>query len=386
MPLLIGLSFIVLAIIPLKLGKRIYAPYVLVSGIWGGFLILYCIIKPDYFPLGQRFFYSIMLWVSSFYIGSVLFEYLTLRSTKDYSPNKTIMKIYFIVTPIFAIVLSYMSIKMALNSSNIFLYLRMMNTGLDPTIEGVKMGGFSYLSSLILILFLLELALYGTKRKRIIILLAFLNIVFAFISMSKTIIFTTFFSAIIILLQKKSIDYKKLLYYFSALIGVFVIMQYLRSEDGNVGMGFIKSYLFANPVAFEYADMDINRGWGAYVFRIFYAIGKSLGCISDDPIEVIMDYTSVGHLQITNTYTVLYPFYHDFGFIGVFLFGFLMGGIGGFFYKKSSTSVPAKVIYAIFGSTVVFQLFGEVVFTNASMYLQYLFYAYLPFKLRRLSW
>lgn len=39
-------------------------------------------------------------------------------------------------------------------------------------------------------------------------------------------------------------------------------------------------------------------------------------------------------------------------------------------------------MYSILGATILFQLFGEILMINASLYIQYLFYAYLPYKVK----
>lgn len=378
MGVIIGIGFILMAIIPIYKTKWYIAPYTLVSIIWGIYLLFREFYAELYFPLGQRFYLSILLWVSAFYTGSIISDHYTKTDIKQSTPNRVIMKMYFIITPIFAIISAYLSIRQALNSANFFLYLRAMSTGLDPTIEASNKGIFTYLTSLILILFLLELAQNGISRKKVVILLFSLNVLLSVVTMAKTVLFSTFVSAVIVLISNKKIRLKYVFYSAGLLIVCFIILQTLRSENDGIELNFIGHYLLPNSVAFEYANMRDNLPFGSYVFRLVYAIGHSIG-LTDAPVPVIMNYVNVANGSITNTYTVLYPFYHDFGFHGIIIFGFIEGCIGGFFYKKSKKSIPAKVFYAIFASTIVFQLFGEVLFSNASMYIQYLFYAYLPF-------
>lgn len=382
MEFVIGLLFLCIALMSFIRTKRIEAPQVLVSGVWAGFLILYAIVNPDYFPLGSRFYIAIILWVVFFYIGAIVGQLITRHSVCNNIPDKYIIRLYFIITPVFAITTSYLCIKQALGSSNMFLYLRMMNTGLDDTILPLNLGWLVYLTSLVLVLFLLELASYGIKRKRIVLLLLFLNLLIGFVTMAKSVIFITMVSALIILLARKEVSYKNVFICFVAFLAVSVIMQTLRSESGDIDISFLSNYIFPSAVAFNYADIDDSLPWGAYVFRLFYAIGHRMGLIAQAPVDVIMPYTSIADDNMTNVYTVLYPFYHDFGLAGVVIFAIILGSVGGFFYKKSENSIPAKVFYAIFGSTILFQFTGEIFLTNASLYIQYLFYAYLPFKLK----
>lgn len=382
MGICIACAFLLMGLITYLRTKKIEAPYTLVCIVWGVYLLVYQVMGDVYYPIGTRFYYSILLWVCGFYVCSIFSCQFTSRSCLTNRPDTTIIKAYYVVTPIFAIIISIIWIKAALTSSNIFLYLRMMSTGLDSNISAPNIGIFAYFTSLILVLFLIELASYGLKRKKVICILFILNLLLAFITMSKTVLFSTVVAAIFVIMFKKGISIRFILPTLIALVGGFVLMQALRSEDGSINVSFIGSYFIPPSVAFEYANMDEVSPVGSYVFRLLYAVGSSLGISSDGPVDVIMEYTSVGNNRITNTYTVLYPFYHDFGFIGVFIFGCFTGVIGGFFYKKALNSIPARVFYSIFGATIVFQLIGEVLYTNASMYLQYLVYAYLPYKIR----
>lgn len=83
-----------------------------------------------------------------------------------------------------------------------------------------------------------------------------------------------------------------------------------------------------------------------HTFRILYAIGHTLG-ITEPPTETILEFVSIP--DMTNTYTNMYPFYEDFGNIGVFVFSIVYGIFYGFLYKKSRTGGKIQlVLYAIF--------------------------------------
>ena len=122
------------------------------------------------------------------------------------------------------------------------------------------------------------------------------------------------------------------------------------------------------------ADYD----FGANVFRIIYAIGKSLG-FGTEPVSNILDYVSVP--EKTNVYTFLYPFYRDFGYLGILIFGFLYGLLFQFIYKNARSSKGFYLIfYSYLVSVLLFQFLGETLVTNLSMSLQYLFFSILIFK------
>ena len=76
----------------------------------------------------------------------------------------------------------------------------------------------------------------------------------------------------------------------------------------------------------------------------------------------------------------MYPFYEDFGNIGVFVFSIVYGIFYGFLYKKSRTGGKIQlVLYAIFLTFVLMEFIGEFIFTNMSVTIQYIVFATLPY-------
>ena len=82
----------------------------------------------------------------------------------------------------------------------------------------------------------------------------------------------------------------------------------------------------------------------------------------------------------TNTYTVLYPFYKDFGTSGVLFFSVIYGSVYGYLYKKTVTGNKfALIVYAMLLNYIILQFIGDFIFTNLSMEIQHLIFAILPF-------
>ena len=97
-----------------------------------------------------------------------------------------------------------------------------------------------------------------------------------------------------------------------------------------------------------------------------------------EPEDTILPF--VGVPELTNTYTVLYPFYIDFGVFGVFFFSLCYGCAYGFLYKKTVTGGKmAEVIYAIGLCFIMLEFIGEFFFTNLSQEIQHIFFVVLPF-------
>ena len=119
--------------------------------------------------------------------------------------------------------------------------------------------------------------------------------------------------------------------------------------------------------------------FGEHVFRFFYAVGHSLGLCAE-PAKILSDFVYIP--EMANTYSVLYPFYIDFGNVGVLLFSLLYGAFYGFLYKKSlGGNKMLLILYAIFFILLLLEFFAEQIFTNLSMTIQYIVFAVIPFMI-----
>lgn len=381
MLLALGIIFLLLACVGYMNTRSVLSPQTLIGLVWGAFTLLFYISSPPLYEMGTRFYTALFIWVLAFSVGSYIGCGIASEGRKTVDANRTVMKWYFILAPSFCIISSVMIIKMALTSDLFFTYLRMINTGMDEDIEGPAFGVFAYLNSMMLVLLLIELGLNGLSRRKTIALLFALNILSAFITMAKSSMLMLFVSSLTVLYVRKNISKKSILILSGILLLIMILIQFARAVEGDFNLDFLSDYIFPSAVAFDTMPERIPSDFGENVFRLFYAIGHSLG-ICGEPVNTQLEYVVAGPGVITNVFTVMYPFYSDFGYWGVGLFGAFYGFVGGIFYKKIRNSVPALVFYAIFVATVIFQFMGDLIITNLSLYMQYLFYAYLPFWIK----
>ena len=377
--------FIGLFFIGYYYSKDILAPYTLISLLWGGILFLYLTLDHNLFPIYNKFPCAIFIWVITFYIFSMFVEYsprVSYANRKYFiRPNKTIIKLYYFLTFLSIPIIVYTLIREALmnGTGNFLLYLRMLNTGLDENIEAPNFGVLSYFISTSLVLFLIELTDFSSKKLYKIILLFILNLFVAFITMSKTMFLILLLSSVIVLYKKKKISVKVIILSLVFFALFSIILQSYRSMDGEIDKySFFFTYLLSGSVAFDYMP-EINQSWGANSFRFVYAIMNALG-VNVTVNNAILNYIFIP--EATNVYTVLYPYYTDFGYIGVFIFACLNGSFLGFLNRKSKEGHPAYVVlFSIFSVFLVLNFIGELVFTNFSNTIQYIFYALLPYSI-----
>lgn len=382
---------LVLAVWGWCFSKDIFSPFVLQPGVWCVILLLYQILPHDFFPLVNDFLLSLVVWNIGFLLSAYLSFYYTPSSSRravEATPNKLVIQSYFILSLITMPIVIGIIIWIAYveDPVNMFRYLRVMNTGVDENIEAPDLGVLYYLVSMTYVLLFFVL-LYG-RGKWVIVLVLLLNLLFAFVTMAKTVFLSVLLPTLYIAYLNKKIKLKHICYGLGGFFIFSLVLQSLRgaSSQDDVQMvnitSFLSLYLLSSLPAFDYYVQPCESyGWGGHVFRLFYAIGHTLG--SDIvPEDTILPFVSVP--QFTNTYTVLYPFYIDFGICGIVFFSLLYGVAYGFLYKKTMTGGKmAQVLYAISLCFLILEFIGEFVFTNLSQEIQHVFFVVLPFLCNR---
>lgn len=343
-------------------------------------LFAYLILSPPFFPLENRFLPAITIWVSFYFLSSILAEriFSTLKWNRHKQEiNIKIWKILLVISVTVTIFSCYANIRDAFqNPEFFFVSLRSMNTGLDDSIKK-DTTIWSYFFAAVSILYLAELIRYPSK-KIVFILLFFVNLLFSFVTMAKTMFAQLFLTTMIILVVQKRIKLKHMIIPTAMLAVVMIMIQVVRATDDDSEnfslVNFINIYLFSGMIAFDHANLNFTDD-GSHTFRLFYAIAH----VFDDRVPVvnpILDYSTISNAgDITNVYTGLYPFYADYGMFGIFVFSIIYGSFAGFLYSCSKYSYPALILYSIFATFSILIFLGDFFLTNLSLFIQYAFYS-----------
>lgn len=364
------------------LSRDLFSPYVAVPGIWVVAILILYLLPNNFYPVRNEFPYVLAIWLSGFFFASIACEYYTPCASvvaKMRQPNRNILYVYTVITCISMPIICGAIVKQAFleDPENMFRYMRMMSTGQDENIEMPNLGILLYFVSLAFVMLFYSLLYFKNKKLKLIIIV--LNLMLATVTMAKTTFLSIMFSSLYLCFQQKIIKMRHLVYGLLAFIGLSFILQSVRAAGEDVeSTSFLALYLSSSIVAFDYYAVPCSSPmFGMYTFRIVYAIGHAFG-ITEPPTDTILEFVFVP--EITNTYTNMYPFYKDFGFLGVFIFSIIYGLFYGFLYKKSRTGGKLElVLYAIFLTFVLMEFIGEFIFTNLSTSIQYIFFAVLPF-------
>lgn len=382
MLIIVLLLTLMLTLLGLYISRDIFAPYVAGPGVWLIALLIYYLLPNNFYPVTHDFPLALSLWLVGYFVLSVVCDkYVAPASPASVKrqPNKFVLRAYFIITITAIPVVCGKIIWQAFTTEpeNIFRYMRILNTGIDEEIEMPDLGILIYFTSLAFVMLFFSYLYF--KKKWLIGIVLFMNLLFATVTMSKTVFLSVMFSSLYICYYCKYIRIKHMFLGLIAFVALSFVVQNARAvgEDMETN-NFLATYLSSSIVAFDYfAVPDSAVQFGEHTFRLLYAIGHSLG-LCHEPTGVILEFVNIPNA--TNTYTNLYPFYEDFGLVGVFVFSMIYGAIYGALYKKARTGGKFELIlYAILLTFVLMEFIGEFIFTNLSMFLQYLFFAVLPF-------
>lgn len=358
-----------------------YSPLVINALIWLVTFVVGFIFEERFYPLQEKAFVAWVIW---FMVTSLIF--FLLYPSKVKSPwrdteNRRIPVDYSFLLVVLILWLGYkIWIVGSTGPADFFLNLRWSSLG----VEGfIPFGLVSRFYPLVFALFLFEHVYARQENRHLRFLLWFYMLLVTVATMSKVQILTPVISWIIVQGVKDRMNAERIMV---IVVAAFLLMVPLHIIRGGLSYAalfedIIALYIYSPLVAFGYMNVDSSMPFGAYVFRFFYAIGYILG-ISAQPVTLITPYLEVPIL--TNVYTVMYPFYHDFGMLGVLLQAAIYGFFFAFLYFFSVKNGGLwLVLFSGYSIILVVQFIVDLLITLFSFNLQFLIYTLAIFFVSR---
>lgn len=405
MSVIIGLIFVVVALILYLMTRQYSDPMVLVVASWGGTLFLYGIIDHGMPSLSLNLYLIVFLWTISFLLGISLFNYhknkkfvyqkaLFFSDYYNIEDNKTIKKnlnVYFWISVICFFPQVYISYKQAISGGeNIFLNMRLATAGLIESEYNVGVFGYGKTFTIVTLLVYLLIYRMGQSKIRIYILF-FMYFVLSILAVGKSQFLFLIISMILVWSFTKKISKKTILIGFSFLLVTFSMLQLARSNEeedqNNVVSGMFYTYLFGGlPALDQVSSSEMQSSeFGQNSLQFFQRFIRAFGDHSKKAEDTYdNDITYDGYLFVpnpTNVYTIIGPFWLDFRYCGVVIFGFLYGILFGFLYTKAiQMYIYGIVTYCLFVSALVLPFFGEFIFAYLSYFIQVFILSYFVDK------
>ncbi|MFK7058814.1 O-antigen polymerase [Flavobacterium oreochromis] len=384
--ILLGLVFLILSFFGYSMDKKVFNPLFVVPFLWATLLILFTLLPHSLYALDNQFLLAILIWVLSFTVaGFLTFNFSKSPITAIDLYNEKIFGIYFYTVVVFAPIalISLVVEAMKVGPELFFLKLRMINTGLDEddTFSLGKLGYIFNFTNVVCLLFTLYYSKISKFKYYVVLFLAFL---LGLITLARTSLVVLSISIFVILAAKNVIKRKHYFYFISLFFIFILLVTLLRSihenEQESSLLETFSIYLFSGMPAFDEINYLPTEEVGSNVFRFFYAILDALG-YNTKVEKTILEYVEVP--VPTNVYTVLYPFFKDFGYNGVGFFGIIYGFFYTILYKfykiKSDFFI---MLFAFFFPYLILQFFSDYLFLNLSTNMQSILFILFPYLLK----
>jgi oligosaccharide repeat unit polymerase len=378
--IIICLVFLLLSLICSK--NNLFSPGVITSGLWFCILVLYLFLSHTLNPLTNKYYIAINLWVALFCLSSLFMQSLSFATKPAVTPSTLTRNILFYISILtFPLVIWKIYELAKLGASP-----NMMNNLRAVAVGGIKNVNIEDASPFYIIIwfvsYLIELNQYSKKNRHRVLILFMMYFVYAAITMAKIHFLILFVSTAYLLYSKKVLKIKHISLGVLCLFFVFEGVQMLRSsstiKDTHLAKNMISLYLLSPSPAFSTVKPESSQFFGENVFRFIYALNYKSGLSAQKPVDTFLPFVNVG--TGTNTYTILYPFYKDFGLAGVGFFAVVLGLIMGYVYNKAENgNLIFIIIYAFLLYQIMMQYAAEMFFTNFSLNIKRLIIVLLPF-------
>ena len=368
------LYIVILLIVGYYLSKRnVFAPSVLSCAIWVICLTLFCILPHRLPPLSWQFLGSLSIWITLLWLLS-LFVQSFKHSVPRVEASKPIRDIFLTITIVTFPLYLMQVIPIATSAGSHWAWALRQYALDENTFSGfiVLLWKTTYLIELY---YARKTTLWRTTLPAIIYL------TFGFLSMAKITFFEFAVTTLAILYTQKRVHVKHLLVGILLLLAAFFIVQSIRQEQAfqqkGEKMDFIVLYALSSMSAFDTLDPYSAAHIGENTFRIYYAISYACGN-ETKPVDPILPF--IQKPIITNTYTAMYPFFKDFGYIGVAIAAILLGLIFGYLFRGVLQNSAFFIIaYAYFANVIILQYVADIFMTNLAGHIKFILLLSIPF-------
>lgn len=360
----------------------LFSPWSITILVWGGMAVMLSVTSNLLDPLTNQFYISITLWISIFLVTSFsTFNLLEHRTqpvpTSGIEVNKYIYNFLFVASFVLTILFAYKVYKIV----SMFDAKDIMSNAREFAVFGDSMGFLNYASVITQAILLVSLWRYPRMPLWQLLVVIFCCLVNSLAAMEKGGFFLVFICGMYVMFERGVVKLRTIFLSGLILIGFFYLFNLMRSgEDSEYSknetiLDFIGMYVMSPPVAYCRLMPDLTGQFGTNTFAIVYNFLARFGF----PVEVHEKLQEFVFVPITtNVYTIMQPFYRDFGHLGVAFFAGVYGIVSGWVYRLSKNgNLIAICAYTYLMQVLVLQFYQENIFYNLVVTLQKLFFVFL---------
>ncbi len=361
---LIGLVLCLAILLRLSL----YSPFVINALIWLVAFVPGLFFYEDFYPLHRNAFFAWLIWFTVTSLVSLLFCSPRGKNTWKEAKIRKLPVDYTILLVTLIFWLGYrLWVVGKSGPAHFFLNLRLAVTNVGGVASLGLIGRFY---PLVFALFLFEHVYEREENRRLRFLLWCWMLLYAVATMGKLSFLTPIASWAIIKGVKGRLKIKKFIILVPVVFVLMMAIHFMRAgADTSSIRDVLAMYTYAPLVGLGYINIDNSLPIGAYVLRFLYAVGYRLGITQLQPVNTILSYAEVP--KPVNAFTVIHPFYFDFGLLGVLLGALFYGLFFSFLYLFSIKGRRmALTLYSGYSIALLMQFLGEVFIINFSLNLQ----------------
>lgn len=361
-----------------------FSPWAITLYVWAAILVVIHFEGAHIFPLTQQFWDSIVLWVPILCVTAFVTCQLlaarpsasALAGTSAREPGalhvnvgifRVLLVLTLVMTPLFA--WNVYQIVSQFSAADMLNNVRVLANA------SAGQGVLRY--SIVINQVLLIIALWSYPRVPMwqvtfVVAACLLN---ALAIMEKGGIFFVVLMCLYVLYERGVVRLRSMALAGVAVVGGFYLFNLMRAGENSdyteneTFLDFIGMYLTSPSVAFSRLTEELTPQFGTNTFEFFYAVFDKLGLGTFVVHDKVQDFMWVP--MPTNVYTIMQPFFVDFGRFGVAFFAALYGVLFGVLYRahlNGESIGRALYSYAVF--ILILQFYQDNLMLSLSYIIQ----------------
>ncbi len=393
--IIILFSILAISYLCLKIGD-FFSPWIITTMIWLAIVVLFQLSGDLLYPLQDRFYTCVIIWVALMSVTSIITYYAfpaksgfqqpqgTTPIQQDLNINNFFFTVFFVISMVCTPLYLYNIYKIIsmFGSEELFFNLRVLaNEGEKSMVQTI----LTYVGAINQALFVICIWRYPKGNKLILTAIILANLMCSIAIMEKGVLFFMLFVTLFVLYEKRRIKISSIAFWSIVLLLVFYGINVLRTPENAAKeptfVDFFNVYILSPSVAFERAQEKLTEQFGSRSFAFIYALITRLGLGNFVVEPKLQEFVYVP--IPTNVYTIFQPFFQDFGYKGVAFFATVYGTFTGWLYRQCNNGgAISKCVYAYVIEILILQFYQENLILSMSMMIQYCFVFFFVLQTR----
>lgn len=393
--IIILFSILAISYLCLKIGD-FFSPWIITTMIWLAIVVLFQLSGDLLYPLQDRFYTCVIIWVALMSVTSIITYYAfpaksgfqqpqgTTPIQQDLNINNFFFTVFFVISMVCTPLYLYNIYKIIsmFGSEELFFNLRVLaNEGEKSMVQTI----LTYVGAINQALFVICIWRYPKGNKLILTAVILANLMCSIAIMEKGVLFFMLFVTLFVLYEKRRIKISSIAFWSIVLLLVFYGINVLRTPENAAKeptfVDFFNVYILSPSVAFERTQEKLTEQFGSRSFAFIYALITRLGLGNFVVEPKLQEFVYVP--IPTNVYTIFQPFFQDFGYKGVAFFATVYGTFTGWLYRQCNNGgAISKCVYAYVIEILILQFYQENLILSMSMMIQYCFVFFFVLQTR----